>query len=189
MTMIKKLAVLATATAAFAATPAAAQDASDSTGTASVNIVSPMTLTKQADLDFGTVILGAAGWASGSVQVDDADARSCVTVVCTDAIGASAEYLLEATGDTTVSVSIPDTVEIALTTDNTKKLTVDLEPELASSITGTTNYDDSVADVYTFTMDSSGSQTLKFGGSIDLVEGSVQDGLYTGPFTVTADYN
>ena len=185
MTMIKKLAVLAAATTALAATPAAAQDASDSTGTASVNIVQPMTLTKDSDLDFGTVILSGAGaWSGDLVEIDDANTRTCAAnLTCAGAGGTSAAYTLDASGDAGVSVTIPDTVTISNGVD--PDLTVDLLPENSSALIAASATQS--GDTFSFTMPSGGSFAFAFGGEIALAS-TTGDGLYSGSITVTADY-
>lgn len=189
MTMIKKLAVLATATAAFAATPAAAQDASDSTGTASINVVTPMTLTKNEDLNFGTVILSggvSATFTGAIVSMDDADGRTCdADLTCAGTGATSANYTFTASEGADVSLTIPTSVAISNGTD--PDLTVDLEPENStdlSAVSGITSADNST---FEFAMPSGGSLTFGFGGQIAL-DYNTPDGLYSGPILVTAEY-
>lgn len=185
MTMIKKLAVLATATAAFAATPAMAQD-SNSDGTASVNIVAPLSLANTASLDFGTIVLPTVA-TTGTVIVDSAGLRTCPAgFTCTAAGTSAAAYTLTATENVGVTITVPDTVSIA--NGNGDNLTVDLLPEsgvLGSDATQTGN--DFALTMPDNPTGSSSVYAFSFGGSIALAD-TTPDGAYSGTITVDADY-
>lgn len=193
MTMIKKFAAIAAAATAFAATPAMAQDASNSDGEARINIVSAMTLTRVNDLDFGTVILvgnGGANWAE-TISIDDASTRDCGLngyVLCAGTVEQSAEYTLSATQNVGVTVTIPDTVVIS---SGANSLTVDLEPELGDlGVSSGTTAAGSTVFAFNMPAASTGTQAsydFAFGGSIDLDQDTV-DGAYSGTILVEASY-
>lgn len=185
MTMIKKLAVLATATAAFAATPAMAQD-SNSDGTASVNIVAPLSLANDASLDFGTIVLPTVA-TTGTVEIAADGTRTCPAgFTCTAAATAAAAYTLTATENVGVTITVPDTVSIA--NGNGDSLTVDLLPEDGDLGTdGTQSGNDFSLTMPDNPGGSSSTYSFAFGGSIDLAD-TTPDGAYSGTITVDADY-
>src|SRR5690242_21116434 len=89
---MNKLLISAGALAALAlSNPAQAATSNTATGHATVNIVSPLTLTKQTDLDFGTIV----GPFNGEViEVTSAGARlPCpATVTCSGATVGAATF-------------------------------------------------------------------------------------------------
>lgn len=192
MTMIKKLAVLSAATAAFAATPAMAQDAT-ADGTARVQIVQPMTLTADADLFFGSLILGDLSGGAETIVLNDTDAVTCSTNVTCIGTPTSAQFTIDATGEAGVTVTIPNSVVIANTADATETITVTLDASnLVTDLSATETVNASNTD-YAFAMPAGASagaiasQSFTFGGELD-VDSTTVDGYYDGTFTVDANY-
>jgi len=104
---MKKLLISAGALAALAfTTPALA--ANTATANATVNIVSPLSLTKDADLNFGTIVGPFAGEV---VHVDTAGARTCGGLTCSGTFGAAA-FTVTGTPDQDVVLTIPNSVTL-----------------------------------------------------------------------------
>jgi hypothetical protein len=151
------LAALALSTPAFAANTASAN--------ATVNIVSPLSLTKNADLNFGTIVGPFAGQV---VHVDGTNARDCAGLTCSGTYGAAA-FTVTGTPDQGVVLTIPDSVV------------------LNGSVSGSLNVDltgDKPSDP---TLDSSGSASFTVGGKLTIPALTV-DGVYSNTFDVTANY-
>jgi Mat/Ecp fimbriae major subunit len=145
--------------AAFAATGAQAATA---TATAKAQILRQITVTKTADLDFGTIVTGAA---ASTVIVSPAGVRTCgVGLVCTNAVTAAAFGIVGTTGSVVTLASDP-TVTL---NSGTNSMTATL---LTSAATRTLT----------------GTDSFTVGGT--LAVGAAQaDGAYTGTFTVTVNY-
>lgn len=154
------LAALALSTPAFAANTAPA--------TATVNIVSPLTLTNNTGLNFGTIVGPFAG---ETVHVDMAGVRTCpATLTCSgNASVSAASFTVTGTPDQGVALTIPNSVT------------------LNGSVSGTLSVDlsgDKPADP---TLDSAGSASFSVGGVLTIPNGTV-DGVYSNTFDVTANY-
>lgn len=154
------LGALALGTPAFAANTASAN--------ATVNIVSPLSLTNNTGLNFGTIVGPFAG---ENVHVDATGLRTCpATLTCSgNASVSAATFTVTGTPDQGVALTIPNSV--TLNGSVSGSLTVDL--------TG-----DKPADP---TLDSAGSASFAIGGVLNIPNGTV-DGVYSNTFDVTADY-
>ena len=87
---MKKLLISAGALAATAlSTPAFAATATSATANATVNIVSPLTLTNNTGLDFGTVVGPFAGQTS---RIDTAGDRNCGGLTCSGTTVSAANF-------------------------------------------------------------------------------------------------
>lgn len=164
---MKKLLISAGALAVMAfSTPALA--ANTATANATVNIVSPLSLTNDTGLNFGTIVGPFAGEV---VHVDGTGARTCPgTLTCSgNASVSAASFTLTGTPNQGVTLSIPDSV--VLNGSVSGSLTVDL--------TG-----DKPADP---TLDSAGSASFSVGGQLTIPTGT-GDGVYSNTFDVTANY-
>jgi len=164
---MKKANIIAlAAVVAFAVLAGKAEAADTESANASATLVSPITLTKQADLDFGRLSSGAAG---GTAVVSSAGARSVTGDVVEE-------------GGTPTSADFDITGESGLTYDIT----------LPTSISITSGGDSMT--VNTFTDDKGGSGTLTGGsdsfsvGATLNVAASQNTGTYTGTFDVTCAY-
>jgi Mat/Ecp fimbriae major subunit len=166
---LKKLAILAVASAALSTPAIAAPGNTDSaTGAATAEVVAPITITHDAGamLDFGTF---TAGTAAGTVSVDQAGNGSttgdavhvATSVESADAFtvtgGASRGFDIVAGGGT---VTEPSGATMAFTTD--------------APATGT--------------LDATGSASISVGGTLT-VAANQTPGVYTGSYSVTATYN
>jgi len=159
-------AVALTATGAAAAPVSATADAS-----AKARILRPLKLTSTQNLDLGTIVLTGASAYSATVKVDRAGAFDCDggsgNVVCS---GTTQEAVYNVSGTNNEDVTIA-AGNVTLNGSNGGSLT--LTPDFAATVTLT----------------NSGSPGLDFGvgGSITVAD-TTTDGLYTGDFVVTAEY-
>lgn len=146
----------------------AAQSASI-TANSGATIISPMTLTKTADLVFGTVAPTAS---AGTVVMSAAGARTGSNVVLSSlAAGNAASFTVAGNPNTTFSVTLPGSA--ATLTGPGANMSVGTFTSTPSA-TGTLN--------------GSGSATLNVGATLSVGASQVA-GSYTGSFTVTVNYN
>lgn len=157
---------------AAAATPAAAAPVSV-TGAAPVakaQIVKPLTLTRVADLSFGTILLGTVS-ANQTVSLTSAGALTCGAsgLTCSGTTSV-AQYKVTGTNNQTVFIY---TAATSLTNAN-DATTIGFTPAAAASValgnSGTTGV------------------TFPVGGAI-VITPTTTDGLYSGNINVTVDYN
>lgn len=156
--------------------PAFAQSAS-TTGTGSITVIRPLTLTKNADLKFGSVVRPSTG--SGNVVVSSAGARSVTGSVVALSSGDSpqaAQFTVDGEGGQSVSVTIPATFTMANGSDT---LTVTTSNNLTGS---------AAAQTLSNALGAAGSLVFKVGGSVPVLS-TTPTGAYSGTFTVSAAYN
>ena len=159
------------------ASPSLAQSCSSTTGSGSITVIRPLTITKTADLKFGTVVRPGSG--SGTVVVSAAGARSVTGGVVSLVSGdtpAAAAFAVAGEGGQSVSVTIPATFSMANGTDT---LTV----TTSNSLTGS-----AASQTLSNALGSAGSLAFSVGGSVP-VGSTTATGAYTGTFTVSAAYN
>jgi hypothetical protein len=176
MTMNKALIAAAALALTAVAVPALAQSAS-TTGSGSITVIRPLTITKTADLKFGTVVRPGTG--AGSVAVSAAGARSVAGGVVGLSSGdtpAAAAFTVAGEGGQSVSVTIPATFSMANGSDT---LTV----TTSNSLTGS-----AASQTLSNALGSAGSLAFTVGGSVP-VASTTATGAYTGSFTVSAAYN
>jgi hypothetical protein len=157
-----KAALVSTAVAALAFTATTAE-AATATGTARAKILRPVTVTAVDDLQFGTIITGAA---ASTVDITPAGGFTCgAGLVCS---GTNSEGSFNITGTTgqTVSISVPASVTL---NSGANSMTASLTSSASSAVL--------VANAASFTV----------GGSL-AVGANQADGDYTGTYTVTVDY-
>src|SRR5689334_7136056 len=157
---MNKLLISAGALAALAlSNPASAATSNQAQGHATVNIVSPLTLTKQTDLDFGTIV----GPFSGEViEVTSAGTRlPCpATVTCSGTtVGAAA---FKAVGAPSQNLQLTLDPSVTLTGPGAS-MTVDLTGDLPAALA----------------TDASGNATFGVGGKLTIPTGEA-DGVYGG---------
>ena len=158
---------------AIAATPAMAVTASDDAD-ATVEIRKGLTLdaVDGADLDLGVVVLSGAGaWTAAAISIDrdgnfDCDGGASTKVTCS---GTPQEARYDVTGSAGYDVDI-DSGSVILTNAALDTLTL------------TPDHEDVV------TLDATGANNFGVGGSIT-VDSTTPDGVYSGTFAVTAEYN
>lgn len=166
-----RMASLAATVAALATSPALAAPPSQATANpqakAQVRILKPLTLTAKQDLDLGTVALGQ-GTFSTTVGIAQDGTFTC--------------------DNTKVTCSgTPQVAKYNVNGTNTRVVTITAGNVTLSN--GTTNLVLSVDAPATVTLPNSGTAGIDFsiGGSVPLTD-ATPDGLYTGTFAVTADY-
>jgi Mat/Ecp fimbriae major subunit len=174
MTKFLRTTALAASVAAFALTATAAAAApvsATSNATATARILQPLKLKSTQNLDLGTIVLTGSTAYSATVSVTRAGVFDCDgnsgNVVCSGT-NQQAKYNVTGTNNQNVTIAAGN---VTLNGSNGGSLT--LTPDFASSVTLT----------------NSGSPGLDFGvgGSITVADTTV-DGVYTGNFAVTADY-
>ncbi|RZJ95732.1 MAG: DUF4402 domain-containing protein [Brevundimonas sp.] len=174
--MMKTIAAAAALLAVAVASPALAQSAS-TTGSGSITVIRPLTVTKNADLHFGTVVRPSTG--SGTVTVSAAGARSVsggVVGLSSGDTPQAAQFTVDGEGGQSISVTIPATFSIANGSDT---LTVTTSNNLTGS---------AAAQTLSNALGAAGSLVFKVGGSVPVASSS-PTGVYTGSFTVSAAYN
>lgn len=153
----------AAAVVALAAFGSSAAYAADATATATATLVEPVTLSKTADLNFGTVVSGTG---ASTVQVSNAGARTCgAGITCAGTVTA-AQFSVDGANGYVLVISVP-TSAVSLTS-GANSMTANLTP--VSNITLGT-----------------GASTFGVGGTLNVGANQAQ-GVYTGTFTVSANY-
>jgi Domain of unknown function (DUF4402) len=163
--LMKKIMTIAVATMAMmAAAPAfAAGNTAFDTAEANATVVAPVTVTKTADLNFGTVIVG-----HGGVSVDTAGVRTSVTGANFLTSGATpAAAAFDVAGETarTVILAVANTSPVGALSLDGAKMTF---PTIANLVLA------------------AGANSVKVAGS--LASSVNAPGAYTGSFTLTATY-
>lgn len=159
------------------ASPSLAQSNSSTTGSGSITVIRPLTLTKTADLKFGTVVRPATG--SGTAVISAAGARSVTGGVVGLASGdapAAAAFSVAGEGGQSVSITVPASFSMANGTDT-------LVVTTSNSLTGS-----AASQTLSNALGSAGSLAFSVGGSVP-IGASTATGAYTGTFTVSAAYN
>jgi len=133
-------------------------------GTASVTVLAPLTLTQTQGLDFGTI---TSGGSSGTVAIDATGARTVASGVGSVAADVGKQAIFTVTGDTNNAINV--VVGSSITGFST------------SGITGTT------ATGTLPTALSSGSATFDVGGALT-IPASTAAGSYSGTYTVSVNY-
>lgn len=171
VTKMNKFLATAGAVALLALTSAPAQAASPSAqANATAKIYRPLTISKTSDLDFGVVVISGVSFPAETVTVDTAGAVTCgggTNLTCSGSPTA-AQFHLVGSDNALVTVSSP-------TFNLTGPGTLAVTPSSTSQ---------------TVDLGASGSTTgvdVPLGGSID-VSSATAEGVYTGTWTVTADY-
>jgi hypothetical protein len=167
---MKKILATAGAIVALALTSAPAQAATPTTqATATARVYRPLTISFVQNLDFGTLVLAGSGtWSGQVISMDQAGALTgCGTNVTCSGSPAPAKYHLVGTNNAVVTISSPG---FNLTGPGTLAFTPNAPATVALGANGASNGVD-----------------FGIGGSITLAS-STADGVYSGTFAVTADY-
>lgn len=153
---------------ALASSPAAAVSPLTQ-ATANAKIYKPLSISKVQNLDFGVIVLGSGAWAGEVVSISQAGALTCgggTNVTCSGSPQV-AKYHLSGTNNAVATVSCPG---FNLTGPGTLAFTPNAPATVNLGASGlVTGVDFSI------------------GGSITLAS-TTPDGVYTGNFLVTADY-
>ncbi len=126
---MKKLLISAGALAVVTfSTPAFAAATNSATANATVNIVSPLTLTNNTGLDFGTVVGPFAG---ETVRIDTAGNRNCGGLTCSGTTVSAANFTVSnGTANQNLAVTVDPSVSL---TSGGNSLTVDLTTDLPTA--------------------------------------------------------
>jgi Domain of unknown function (DUF4402) len=166
---------LAALGAALAAAPVAAQSSATVSTSATTRIVAPITITKNSDLAFGTVVRSSTA-NTNTVTIAAADGARSISGTGTGALATStsgrATFTVGGEGAQTFSITVPATVVM---TSGANNLTVNL---VASGATGTLSG----------TLGTAGTATFGVGGNFVLAQTQVS-GNYTGAFNTVVAYN
>ena len=154
---------------ALLGSPAAAVSPSNGQASANARIYKPLALTKVQNLDFGVIVLGTGAWAGEVVSISQAGALTCgggTNLTCSGS-PQPAKYHLSGTNNAIATVSCPG---FNLTGPGTLAFTPNAPATVNLGASGlVTGVDFSI------------------GGSITIAS-TTPDGVYTGNFLVTADY-
>jgi len=171
---MNRISAMAGALAALAmtSTPAAAA-APSAQANAQAKIYKPLTISKASDLDFGTIVIVGASFAAETVSVNTAGTVACGAgggnLTC-GGTPKAAKFHLVGSNNADVKVSSP---QFDLTGPGSVTLTV--TPSTTSQVVN---------------LGAAGNSTgvdVPLGASIN-VSSATPEGLYTGTWTVTADY-
>jgi Mat/Ecp fimbriae major subunit len=168
MKNIVKFAVAASMVSAFALGSTAAQAAS-ADATATAKILAPVSVTKNTDLDFGTIAVGASG---GSAVISVTGARTCSGgLLCSTGTPSAAGFTIAGETGETVGISVADIAG---------------DPDVVHLSNGSATMN------ATLTLSSSGyvldgTDTFSVGGVLG-VAASQAAGTYNGTFRATVNY-
>ncbi len=159
---------------AGAASPAFAQATANASGSGSVTIFQPITVTKNADLKFGNIVRPSSG--TGSATVTTTGTRSTVNAVglASGDTPQAAQFTVDGEGGQAFTLNVPASFNI---TSGVNTISVTTSQDVAN---GTQTLSGGLG--------SPGSKVVKVGGSIP-VNDTTASGLYSGTFSVTATYN
>jgi hypothetical protein len=166
---LRLTALAATVAMGFAATEAAAAPVSATTdATAKARVLRPLQLTSKQNLDLGTIVLSGAAPFTATVGIDKTGTFTCGAAVTCSGTHQYAIYNVSGTKSQPVTIAAG-----AVTLTDTAGDTLTLTPDFNSTVT----------------LSNSGAPGDDFnvGGSIT-VKDTTPDGVYTGTFKVTADY-
>ena len=171
------LCLVAAATAAALTGPSAS--AAETTGTANAAVVRPNTLIKTDDLDFGTIVSGAAG---GTVTVNPAtNSRSSAGGVTLAGSGAQRAVFQGTGGLLLITVSGSNSATLTRAGGGAPAMTATLTRAMTTSGGGIILLGSSA------TLLPSGVQTYYVGGTLS-VPANQPEGDYSGTFTLTVNY-
>ena len=169
---LRLTALAATAALAFTATEAAAAPVNATTNaTAHARILRPLTLTSTQNLDLGDIVLSGAAPNTATVGINKAGTFNCD--------GNSGNVTCSGTEQTAIyNVSGTKSQPVTIAAGN-----VTLSDGAGNNLTLTPDFNASL------TLANSGAPGSNFnvGGSITVAD-TTPDGVYTGTFAVTADY-
>jgi hypothetical protein len=159
------------------ASPALAQSSASQSTTASVKIVQPISLAKNANLAFGTVVKPSSG--SNTVTISNASDTPALTgggdaSLASASTTSRAAYTVTGEGGQTFNISVPASVTMTRS-GGSETLSVTLTPSAASgTLSGA--------------FGAAGTQTFTVGGAFT-VASTTLSGNYSGSFSTTVAYN
>jgi hypothetical protein len=152
-----------------AATASAQANSASTSANANARVVTPISIAKTADMNFGDVV---AGGSAGTVVLTPAGARSATggTTLGSGTSVAAAAFNVTGQANATYAITLPASATV---TSGANSMTVDT---FTSNPSGTG------------TLSGGGSQALSVGATLN-VGASQATGTYTGSFNVTVTYN
>ena len=150
-----------------------AQAAASSSGTGAVTIIRPITIDKDADLQFGRIVKPSTGSATISIA-NTADTVSTGTAVALSGITTSrGKFTVNGESAQAINITVGS---LTMNGPSSSTIAVTLSPDKSSGAT-----------LSGATIGSAGSLTLNVGGSFSLPS-TQTTGLYTGTFPVDVAY-
>jgi hypothetical protein len=144
------------------------------TATATATVITPISITKQVDMNFGNIATNATGGTVVLLPDGTRSKTSGVTLPATAGTVTAASFTVSGTASATYSITLPSG-DLTLTKSG------GTETMIANTFTST--------PTPTGTLDGTGAQTLKVGATLN-VGGSQASGTYvSGTFPVTVNYN
>jgi len=160
--------ILAVAIVSLAASTSAFAQSATATATASVTFVSPLSITKTADLNFGSIIAGPAG---GGITIDPDGGQYPNSVVVLPGGYSNAQFAVSGVPNSSYSIVLP--VSAIVSNGDSAYDLVAVDFTSLPSGTGTLSAD--------------GTQTLGVGATMHITHAQVP-GNYSGTFDVTVMY-
>jgi len=164
MTKKMMIGVLTGTAILFAGTSAA--NAATATADAKAKILKQVTVSKSADLNFGTIVVGAT---AGTVAISTAGARTCAAALTCSGTVSAAGFNITGSKNEVVNISSDASVSLNTTPPSTAMVA-------SLSLSGASA-----------TLSATGLASFTVGGNL-AVAASQPDGLYSGTFNVTVDY-
>ena len=163
-----RISVVAVAVVGIAMVAPRTVHAAAATANATATIIAPITITKDVDLDFASIVPGAGG----TVVVDTADTRTCGGgLVCTGAVS-SASFTVGGQAGANYTIAVAPAT-LVITDGSGNSMNVD---------TWTT------APTSPATLSGAPPDSLTVGATLHVGAGQAA-GVYSGTFSVTAEYN
>ncbi len=148
---------------------AASGTANAATASASLNIQTAFSVTKTADLAFGTVFLPGTGGGTLTIGTDGSATATGTGMIAPSSGTTAASFDVSGPASTPYTITLPASADL---TDGTTTLVVD-------------TFTDSAAG--SGTLDGSGADTFTVGAKVTIPD-TATIGSYTGTFDVTVDY-
>lgn len=168
----------------FSANLVAQTSATENTAAGAV-LITAMTITETAPMHFGSnVLISAAGGTvvlpSNSTTRTYGGAGGVATSAATP-VATNAAYTVTGTALETYALTLPATTTVTHTTVSTGVYTMDITLMTA-------RFNGAGSDAITSTLDVNGDDSFTLGGTLT-VQANQVDGIYSGTFDVTVDYN
>ncbi|MBW3563650.1 MAG: DUF4402 domain-containing protein [Acidobacteria bacterium] len=147
-------------------------EAAEATANATAEVITPIAISKAADLKFGKFAAGTGG----TVVIAPAGTRSATgaVILSSSNVGGAASFNVTGDNNATYAITLPaSAVTITHATDTTKTMSVGT---FTSNPSGTG------------TLSASGAQTVGVGGTLTVASAQTT-GSYTGTFNVGVEYN
>jgi hypothetical protein len=179
MNVQSKILAAALMVSAASAPALAGPESSSATANASALIIQPITVTKDRDIEFGTLVKPRTG--SAKVTVDNTGTRTLgagIASPTSSATPTSAKFTIRGEGAQAMTVAVPASFDL---TNGASTLTVTTSNDGSIAASGTTK-------TLSGALGAEGSYEVLVGGEFDLAS-TTATGTYTGSFTVTAAYN